>query len=90
MSQPRTIALDAIGGDHGPEVVVAGAALSLERHPALSFMIFGDEELLRRELDKAPALQARTSVIHTDTAVAMNDKPSQALRRRHNPAGSFQ
>ncbi len=33
MSQPRTIALDAMGGDHGPSVVVPGAALSLERYP---------------------------------------------------------
>ena len=43
MSQPRTIALDAMGGDHGPPVVVAGAAISLERYPLLSFLFFGDE-----------------------------------------------
>ena len=81
MSQPRTIALDAMGGDHGPEVVVAGAALSLERHPNLSFLFFGDETLIAAEIDKAPALAGRSRVIHTDTAVAMSDKPSQALRR---------
>lgn len=81
MSQPRTIALDAMGGDHGPEVVVAGAAISLERHPGLSFLLFGDEGRIRAELEKAPALAARSKVIHTDTAVAMSDKPSQALRR---------
>ncbi|MEE8253432.1 MAG: phosphate acyltransferase, partial [Hyphomicrobium sp.] len=38
MSEPRTIALDAMGGDHGPNVVVGGAALSLERQPELSFI----------------------------------------------------
>ncbi len=81
MSQPRTIALDAMGGDHGPEVVIAGAALSLERHPGLSFLIFGEEARIRAELDKAPRLAARSRIIHTDTAVAMSDKPSQALRR---------
>ncbi len=81
MSQPRTIALDAMGGDHGPEVVIAGAALSLERHPGLSFLIFGDEARVQPELDKAPALAVRSRVIHTDTVVAMTDKPSQALRR---------
>lgn len=81
MAQPRTIALDAMGGDHGPEVVVAGAALSLERHPQLSFVIFGDEPRIAAEVEKAPALAARTRIVHTDTAVAMSDKPSQALRR---------
>lgn len=81
MSQPRTIALDAMGGDHGPDVVVAGAALSLERHPGLSYLIFGDEVRVAPELEKRPALAARARTIHTDTAVAMSDKPSQALRR---------
>jgi len=81
MSQPRTIALDAMGGDYGPEVVVAGAALSLERHPNLSFLIFGDEARIAPEIEKAPALAGRARIIHTDTAVAMSDKPSQALRR---------
>ena len=81
MAQPRTIALDAMGGDHGPEVVVAGAALSLERHPQLSFVIFGDEPRIAAEVEKVPALAARTRIVHTDTAVAMSDKPSQALRR---------
>src|SRR5262245_841479 len=77
MSQPRTIALDAMGGDHGPEVVVAGAALSLERQPGLSFVLFGDEERIAPELAKAPALAARSRIVHTDIVVAMTDKPSQ-------------
>jgi len=81
MSQPRTIALDAMGGDHGPEVVVAGAALSLERHPNLSFLFFGDETRVAAEIVKAPELTGRSRIVHTDTVVAMSDKPSQALRR---------
>ena len=39
MSQPRTIALDAMGGDHGPSVVLAGAAISLVRHPDTRFLV---------------------------------------------------
>lgn len=81
MPQPRTVALDAMGGDHGPEVVVAGAALSLERHPALNFVIFGDEALISAEVEKVSALAGKVRIVHTDTAVAMSDKPSQALRR---------
>jgi len=81
MAQPRTIALDAMGGDHGPAVVIGGAALSLVRHPALSFILFGDEKVIARELAKQPALSARARVVHTDSVIAMDDKPSQALRR---------
>ena len=81
MSQPRTIALDAMGGDHGPPVVVAGAAISLERHPLLSFLFFGDEARIAAELEKFPALAAKSHVVHTATTIGMSDKPSQALRR---------
>ncbi len=81
MSQPRTIALDAMGGDHGPSVVVPGAALSLERYPTLSFIFYGDEPRIRAELDKLPALAAKSRIVHTDMVVNMSDKPSQALRR---------
>ncbi|MFA5901313.1 MAG: phosphate acyltransferase PlsX [Hyphomicrobium sp.] len=81
MSKPRTIALDAMGGDHGPAVVVPGAAISLERYPELSFIMYGDEARIRAELDQHPALAARTRVVHTDLVVGMSEKPSQALRR---------
>ncbi|KWT71579.1 Phosphate:acyl-ACP acyltransferase PlsX [Hyphomicrobium sulfonivorans] len=81
MSQPRTIALDAMGGDHGPSVVVPGAALSLERSPALSFIFYGDEQAIRAELERLPALAARSRVVHTDRVIGMSEKPSQALRR---------
>lgn len=81
MAQPRTLALDAMGGDHGPEVVVPGAALSLERHPALSFILVGDEARIAPVLAAHPALEKRSRIIHTTHVVAMNEKPSQALRR---------
>jgi glycerol-3-phosphate acyltransferase PlsX len=81
MSQPRTIALDAMGGDHGPPVVVAGAAISLERFPSLSFVLFGSQSRIAVELEKFPALAAKSRVVHTDATVGMSDKPSQALRR---------
>jgi glycerol-3-phosphate acyltransferase PlsX len=77
----RTLALDAMGGDHGPEVVIPGAALSLSRHPESRFVFFGDRTRIQAELKRAPALLACSSVVHTDVAIGMDDKPSQALRR---------
>jgi len=81
MSGTRTIALDAMGGDYGPEVVVPGAATALVRHPELSFKLFGDEARINAVLAAHPALAARAQVVHTDLVIAMTDKPSQALRR---------
>ncbi len=74
------IALDAMGGDHGPAVVVAGAELALGRHPASEFLFFGNSSLLAPLLRARPALEAVSRIVHTDVAVRMEDKPSQALR----------
>jgi len=81
MAQPKTLALDAMGGDHGPEVVVPGAAISLVRHPELSFIFYGDQGRINAALAGSPALARRSRVVHTDLAVSMHEKPSQALRR---------
>ena len=81
MGQPRTLALDAMGGEHGPEVVVPGAALSLERHPDLDFILVGDEARIAPVLAAHPALAAHARIVHTTHVVSMQEKPSQALRR---------
>jgi glycerol-3-phosphate acyltransferase PlsX len=81
MPQKVRIALDAMGGDYGPSVVVPGAAISLVRHPDAQFLLFGDSALIEAELAAHPALKKASKVIHTDVAVSMHDKPSQALRR---------
>jgi glycerol-3-phosphate acyltransferase PlsX len=75
-----TISLDAMGGDHGPSVVIPGAAIALERRPDTRFVIYGDEKLVLPLLDQHPRLKAVTTFHHTDVSVKMDDKPSQALR----------
>ena len=81
MPQKVRIALDAMGGDIGASVVIPGAAISLSRHPDAEFLLFGDRALIEAELAKHPAMKAASRVVHTDVAVSMHDKPSQALRR---------
>ena len=80
MPQKVRIALDAMGGDHGPSVVVPGAALALERHPDSDFILFGDQARIEPLLAAQPRLKAASRLVHTDVAVRMDDKPSQALR----------
>lgn len=81
-----TISIDAMGGDHGPSVLIPGLALSKLRHPELFFLLYGDEPAVQHALKQTPAVAACARVIHTEVSVAMDAKPSQALRqgRRHS------
>jgi glycerol-3-phosphate acyltransferase PlsX len=77
---PR-IALDAMGGDHGPAVMVAGAALAYQRRDDLSFLLFGEEAAIARELGAHPELRAVSRIVHCAETISAEDKPSQAIRR---------
>ncbi len=89
MSQTVRIALDAMGGDHGPEVVVPGAALALERHPDARFLMYGNEAAVRPVLDRHPALAAVTELRHAEVSIRMDEKPSQALRIGRNKSSMW-
>lgn len=80
MPQKVRIALDVMGGDHGPSVVLPGAELSLVRHPDTEFILYGDSAAIEATLASLPRLKAVSRVVHTDVAIKMDDKPSQALR----------
>jgi glycerol-3-phosphate acyltransferase PlsX len=75
------IALDAMGGDHGASVVVPGAEVALARHPDIEFVLFGDRAVVEPLIACRPRLQAASRFVHTDIAVKMDAKPSQALRQ---------
>ena len=76
-----TIALDAMGGDNAPDVVIEGVAISRERHPQARFLLFGDKAQIEPLLAAAaPTVRAVCEIIHTDQVVKGQDKPSQVLR----------
>ncbi|PZM17286.1 phosphate acyltransferase PlsX [Rhizobium tubonense] len=75
------ISLDLMGGDFGPEVVIPGAAKALDRHPNMTFLMYGLKERCEPVLDKYPKLKAKSVFHDCEVAVAMDEKPSQALRR---------
>jgi len=70
-----------MGGDRGPETVIAGAEQSLLRHPDMRFRLVGHQDEITPLLARYPALAGRAELIHTEHAIAMHDKPSEALRR---------
>ncbi len=81
MPQKVRIALDAMGGDVGASVVIPGAAIFLTRNSDVEFLMYGDRAVIETQLALHPSLKAASRIFHTDVAVSMHDKPSQALRR---------
>jgi glycerol-3-phosphate acyltransferase PlsX len=77
---PR-IAIDAMGGDTGPAVMLAGASEALSRRDDLRFLLFGDKSQIRVELDRHPSLGGAVEIVHCDDVIAGTEKPSQAIRR---------
>jgi phosphate acyltransferase len=80
MGRDICIALDVMGGDHGPPVVVPAAAIALERRPDVRYLMFGFPDPIAAELAKHPRLRQRAEVRPCEVAIKMTDKPSQALR----------
>ncbi len=75
-----TIALDAMGGDRAPAMVLRGAEIALLRHPEANFLIFGNEGQIAPLLARLPRLAKAASIHHTAEVVADDAKPSLALR----------
>ena len=76
-----TIALDAMGGDHAPQVVIAGADMARERFPDLRFLLYGDERQLRELLRPRTRLADRSAIEHTPERVDPHARPSHVLRQ---------
>ncbi|MFQ5786096.1 MAG: phosphate acyltransferase PlsX [Alphaproteobacteria bacterium] len=85
MTQRVTVALDAMGGDHAPEVVVRGANVACVRHPGVRFLLFGDEDRLKALLGHYSRLAGVSTMRHSEDVVGADDRPSVALRQgRHS------
>lgn len=84
MSNRLTIALDAMGGDHGPEVVVPAAINFLRATRDTSLILVGLEDAIRAHLPAGGLpggdLEPRLSIRHASQVVAMDELPSKALR----------
>jgi glycerol-3-phosphate acyltransferase PlsX len=82
LTQPLVISIDAMGGDHGPSVVIPAVARALAMlPPTVQFILHGDEGALAPELAKHKAIAGRTRVRHAERVIGMDEKPAQALRR---------
>ena len=78
------LSIDAMGGDDAPEIVIKGIEYFLKhegKNRRARFLLHGDEAALAPLLAKAPNTKTRSQIRHTEKAVEMDAKPSQALRK---------
>ncbi|MEJ0010580.1 MAG: hypothetical protein WDN72_08860 [Alphaproteobacteria bacterium] len=79
------IALDAMGGDKAPESVIKGARRVLREYPDATFHFFGREAVIAPLIHRYRALARVSQITHTDDVIAMDAKPSVALRQGRDP-----
>jgi glycerol-3-phosphate acyltransferase PlsX len=82
LTQPLVISIDAMGGDHGPSVVVPAVVRAISSLPEdVRFLLHGDEPILAAALARHRDAARRVDVRHAERVIAMDEKPAQALRR---------
>src|SRR5258705_3421859 len=76
-----TVAVDCMGGDHGPHVTVPAALDFLRQRTDVNIVLVGLQDEINAELRKARRdLVARTAVQHASETVCMDEAPASALR----------
>ena len=81
MPDPRTISIDAMGGDHGPPVVAPALARAVKAGLDARFLLHGDEAQLKAAVAKLPLLEGRYEIRHAERVIGADEKPAQAMRR---------
>ena len=77
------IAIDAMGGDHAPQEIVAGTVEAARVQKNVSrFFLVGQEQAIRDELAKYGTIPDTIEIVHATQVVEMGDKPVAALRRK--------
>ena len=75
------IALDAMGGERGPEEMVAGAIQAVEESD-LNVTLIGDENILNRVLQNQSSASSRLQIVHASQVVSMDESPFEAIRKK--------
>ena len=81
MQDKLTIAVDGMGGDAGPSVVLAGLDIVRRKHSNIHFALFGKEDTVLPLLEDYPELANCIDFTHCDVAIAMDARPVLALRQ---------
>jgi glycerol-3-phosphate acyltransferase PlsX len=81
---PFTLAVDAMGGDNAPDMVVHGLDFAAERHPAARFLLIGNEPVLTALLNRYKRARGACTIRHAPDVISSDMKPTAALRSRRS------
>ncbi|MBP7710380.1 MAG: phosphate acyltransferase PlsX [Rickettsiales bacterium] len=84
MTKKFTVALDCMGGDRAPQIVIEGADLIASTNQDIHFLLFGDSKKITPILHSCRYLKGRYTLTHTDEFISSDEKPSVALRKGTN------
>jgi glycerol-3-phosphate acyltransferase PlsX len=82
LNKTFTLAIDAMGGDRAPDMVIDGLEIAAERHPNARFLLFGDQTNLILKLAKRRRAKAVCTIRHAAEAVSNETKAAAAVRIR--------
>ncbi len=82
MSRNNILAVDAMGGDQAPDMVIAGLEIAAVRHPNAKFLVYGDIARLEPLFPKSKRLKQQVSLFHAADIISGDMKPTVALRLR--------
>tara|TARA_B110000444_G_scaffold102641_1_gene96903 strand:+ start:863 stop:1873 length:1011 start_codon:yes stop_codon:yes gene_type:complete len=84
------IAVDAMGGDGGPEIIMPSVKDFLSENREVKVDVYGDEKILSKYLNLFDSgISRNLKIIHTDEKVLSEDSPSHALRHKKNSSMSM-
>ena len=89
MGQEIILALDAMGGDEAPDMVLKGANIARLRYPDLRFVLFGNESVIYPVLTRFKKLATVCTIEHTDETIKSDEKLSVVLRKRRKSSMSL-
>jgi glycerol-3-phosphate acyltransferase PlsX len=79
------LALDAMGGDHGPSEVCRGAIAACEEHPDLEIVLVGQSSEIAPLLEGVPRdVSGRVSIVHAEERIGMDEHPTVAIRKKRH------
>ena len=79
------LALDAMGGDHGPSEVCRGAIAACEEHSDLELVLVGNSPEIEPMLDGASRdVSGRISIVHAEERIGMDEHPTVAIRKKRH------
>ena len=77
------IAIDAMGGDHGPAPVVDGAIQALKKLD-IELVLVGQQDQIQEELSRVQCTDARLTIRHATQTVGMHESPAQVARKKRD------